>query len=165
MPGFGSQIRKRLKQLEKAGADVPRVINECAKTATIAAVEKAVEKTPPNGTGLAGVNVRAGVLAGSWPNDSVITPTRGRTILANNQEYASYVNDGHRMDRHFVPGLHVEGDHLSYDADFDGGLVVGTRTAYVPGKFMKEAAIGTYRTVLRKELSRKVRETIERQNV
>jgi hypothetical protein len=47
MSSFGSQMRKRLEELHKAGQDVPRIMVEVAEGATIAAVESATEKTPP----------------------------------------------------------------------------------------------------------------------
>lgn len=49
MSSFGSQMRKRLEELHKAGQDVPRIMADVAEGAMIAAVEKATERTPPNG--------------------------------------------------------------------------------------------------------------------
>ena len=162
MSSFGSQIRKRLAELEKVKADVPKIINEVAENATIAAVRTATMKTPPNGgASIAGTNARSGQLAQHWTSDSVTKPVGGKTLLANNMQYASYVNDGHRMDKHFVPGLHVVGSTLSYDAGYDGGIMVGTKTEYVPGLHMKEAAIGTYRRVARTELDKRVKEAFK----
>ena len=70
-------------------------------------------------------------------------------------EYSSYVNDGHRMDRHFVPGLYVneESGLLEYDPQERAGIVVGTKTSYVPGVFMVDGANEEYRRVLRQELA------------
>lgn len=164
MSSFGSQIRKRLKQLEKAGQYMPQVIDEVAEAATYAAIEKATSKTPPNGAKLAGTNMRTGALAQAWATDSETRPRKGRTLLANNQQYASYVNDGHRVDRHFVPGLIVNGDMLERVDPDAGGIMVGTRTSYVPGLYMKEAGIGAYRAHIRRDLASRVRELIERQN-
>ena len=75
------------------------------------------------------------------------------TVLANDVEYASYVNDGHRMDRHFVPGLYInpESGHLEYDPSAKVGLIVGTRTTYVKGIGMVDAAKEEYRRVLKIE--------------
>lgn len=161
MSSFGSQIRKRAKELEKAGYDVKVVMDQVQEQATIAAIEKATEKTPPNGNAkLAGVNVRSGVLAQAWSTDSVVKPKNGRTYLINHWQYASYVNDGHRVDRHFVPGLHVDGDRLDYDADYPGGLVVGTRTTYVKGLYMKEAGKGAFRRTVKRLMEQKVAEVI-----
>ena len=42
-----------------------------------------------------------------------------------------------------------------------GGIIVGTKTTYVPGLHMKEAAIGAYRNVVRKELDKRVREAFK----
>ena len=162
MSGFGSQMRKRFEQLRKAGANVPKIIDEVAEGATIAAVETAVNNTPPNGAKIAGTNMRSGQMAQSWQDASVTTPVNGRTILANNMQYASYVNDGHRVDKHFVPGLMVDGGLLQKaPAGMNTGLTVGTKTTYVPGLHMKEKAIGKYKTVVRAELDKRVREAFK----
>lgn len=84
------------------------------------------------------------------------------TALANNQEYASYVNDGHRLDKHFVPGLYVDGDGLlSRDPGRPGGMMVGTRTSYVPGLYMKEKAGERYRETVEAELPGLAKEMLE----
>ena len=71
------------------------------------------------------------------------------TFLANDMEYASYVNDGHRMDRHFVPGLYVdENGQLNYDPAAKVGLVVGTKTTYVKGEFMVDKGKDAYQKAL-----------------
>ena len=41
---------------------------------------------------------------------------------------------------------------LEFNPDGTGGIVVGTRTAYVPGLFMVDKAVEEYRRVLREEL-------------
>ena len=153
MSSFGSQMRKRLAELHKAGQDVPRIMVEVAEGATIAAVEKATEKTPPNG----GVSI-SGTGTRSVP---VISGVSVRTTLANNMQHASYVNDGHRMEQHFVPGLIINGNMLEKVNPSMGGITVGTRTKYVEGKYMKEAAIGKYRDVVRMELGKRVREAFK----
>ena len=99
-------------------------------------------------------------MAQSWATDSVTTPNRGKTLLANNQQYASYVNDGHRVDKHFTSHLAIEGGQLVGKPAGDGGLVVGTKTQYVPGLYMKEKAIGVYRDTVRRMLQQKVREAL-----
>jgi hypothetical protein len=62
------------------------------------------------------------------------------------------------MDRHFVPGLVINGDYIEKSADGKGGLIVGTKTTYVKGLYMKEKAIGKYRQTVRKMLDQEVRE-------
>lgn len=165
MSSFGSQIRKRMGELRKAGEDVPKIMAEVAEAATIEAVRVATENTPPNGAPIAGTNTRSGQMAQHWELDSqtkpVMTGGSVQTTLANNMQYASYVNDGHRMDKHFVPGL-IENGGLLERVDPDvGGIMVGTKTTYVKGLYMKEKAIGKYRFVVQKELDRRVRERMK----
>lgn len=171
MSSFGSQIRKRLAELRKAGESIPDIMYEVAEGATIEAVRVATENTPPNGSAIAGTNTRSGQMAQHWELDSQTQPRGlmlGRasavTTLANNMQYASYVNDGHRVDKHFVPGLIENGgmlEKLSDDWSYGMGMMVGTKATYVPGKYMKEKAIGKYRSVVRKELDKRVREAFK----
>ena len=165
MSSFGSQIRKRLAELRKAGESIPDIMYEVAEGATVEAVRVATENTPPNGSAIAGTNTRSGQMAQHWAFDSqtkpVMTGGSAQTSLRNDMQYASYVNDGHRMDKHFVPGL-IENGGLLERVDPDvGGIMVGTKTTYVPGKYMKEKAIGKYRSVVRKELDKRVREAFK----
>ena len=162
MSGFGAQCRKRLEELRKAQQDIPKIIDEVAEVATIEAVRKARDNTPPNGNApLAGTNMRTGAMAASWERDSVTKPTHGRTILINSQNYASYVNDGHQVDQHYVPGLYPNGGLLERVDPNVGGIIVGTKTARVPGLFMKEKAIGKYKDTVRNMLQQKVREVLK----
>lgn len=159
-------MRKRLEELREAGENVQKIMLEVAEGATIEAVRVATENTPSNGESpIAGTNTRSGDMAQHWETDSQTVPeyTGGniKTQLANDMQYASYVNDGHRMDKHFVPGLIVNGNLLEQDPDGEGGLMVGTKTSYVEGKHMKEKAVGKYRSVIRKELDKRVREALK----
>ena len=160
MSGFGAQIQKRLNELRKAEQNIPKIINEVAEAATIEAVQRAAERTPPNVGGLAGTNTRTGQLAQSWQADSITKPTNGRTELRSNLQYASYVDKGHRMDKHFVPGLIVNGSRLEQSPDGSGGITVGTKTTYVKGFYMVKAATGKYRTTVRTMLERKAKEVL-----
>ena len=147
------------------------IIAEAAETATLAAVETAAANTPPNGgAAIKGTNTRTGALAQSWATDSITQPMglalsgggTAVTMLRSNLQYASYVNDGHRVDKHFVPGLIVNGGLLEWAVDGDdGGIMVGTKTTYVPGLYMKEKAIGKWKTTVRKELDKRVREALK----
>ncbi len=167
-------LQKRIQQLKKAGADLPEVLYRTAKAATLRAVEAAQDATPPKaGTGRGpyiGENMITGELKAHWATDSKTEPMGGAlsggstyvTVLANDMQYASYVNDGHRMDRHFVPGLYINDNGLlSFDPGAKTGLVVGTKTRYVKGEFMvdkaKEAYEKTCLDLLDKEIERLMR--------
>ena len=161
MSSFGSQMRKRFAELAKAGQDVPRIINEVAEGATIAAVDTATKWTPPQNAPIAGTGTRVGEMSQHWTTDSITKPKNGKTVLANDKQYASYVNDGHHVDKHFVPGLVIDGGKLQKLSGVDGGIMVGTKTTFVPGIYMKEKAIGKYRQVVRFELDKRVREAFK----
>lgn len=164
-------LQRRLGQLHKLKQDIPGIIRETMETATNAAITAAAEATPPKtgtGRGIAiGTNTTSGQLKGAWQRDSKPTPEqRGNefvTELNNNQEYASYVNDGHRMDRHFVPHLYINPDSglLEYDERMDVGIVVGTKTKYVKGEFMVDKAKKAFEDTITAELDKKISEAME----
>lgn len=166
-----AQLEKKLQQLQ---ADLPRILQRTAKLATMKAVEVAAEATPPKaGTGRGGYigkNMLTGELKAAWAKDSVVEPMGGAlsggsefiTILGNNQVYASYVENGHLLNKHFVPGLYIdENGLLSRHLDGSGGLVVGTKTRWVKGEFMAEKGKRAYQkaieSLLRKEIERAMR--------
>ena len=160
-------LQQRIQQLKKIQADIPNILDAVAEDATLRAVEAAADATPPKaGRGQAGTNMLSGELKAHWGNDSETKPSRRGnvhvTTLANNVEYASYVNDGHRMDKHFVPGLYVNPGSglLEYDPGADVGIVVGTKTPYVNGEFMTDKGIEAYRRTVLAELDRKIQEAM-----
>lgn len=153
-------LEERIAQLQDVEARFPGELTAIAKGATIRAVEKAAELTPTTLDDLSGTNTRSGDMKQHWASDSKVTPVkRGDTYvteLNNDKQYASYVNDGHRMDRHFVPGLVInpESGMLEYNPNGKGGIVVGTKTQYVEGLFMEEAAHEEYHRIIRTEAAR-----------
>lgn len=166
---LGDAIQKRMEELSKRQAAFDARLAAVAEGATLRAVEEAQDNTPPNTfeeDEIRGVHMITGAMASHWGTDSQTAPTRVGssyvTALANNQEYASYVNDGHRQDKHFVPGLYVdESGLLSRDPGRPGGMMVGTRTSYVPGLYMKEKAGERYRETVEAELPGLAKEMLE----
>ena len=134
-----------IQKLEAAQKVLPDMISVAAKNATIRAVEAAQEKTPPTADSLSGINTRTGELKQHWATDSKIIPEQQAgqyvTELNNNKEYASFVNDGHRMDKHFVPGLYVN-----------------PASGLLEGLHMTDAAQQAYEETLQAELERTGRE-------
>lgn len=157
-----------LSKIQRVRDDLPQVVAKACRKAAMKAVEAAANATPPKAdTGRGayiGTNTVTGELKAHWATDSTTTPIISgdtvTTVLANDKEYASYVNDGHRMDRHFVPGLHVNPNNglLEYDPDKNVGIVVGTKTKYVKGEFMTDKAKKVYQETLEAELDAKVKE-------
>lgn len=144
-------MKKFIQQLVSQRRELIKKVEEMAEIATLDAIEAAQAKTPPI-EAVTGSHTRTGELKAHWSTDSTTKPKRrGKsliTALGNNMQYASYVNDGHRMDRHFVPGLYINPylDLLEYDEQRKGevGIMVGTKTDYVPGLFMAEAGVKAY---------------------
>lgn len=158
-------LQQRIQQLKRAKADLPNVLSRVAEQATIRAIEAAAEATPPKAGRLSGTNTVTGELKSKWAIDSRTKPQKAgnafKTELNNSMEYASYVNDGHRMDRHFVPGLYVDGSGmLNYDPARDVGLVVGTKTKYVKGEFMVDKGKEAYRKTVLAQLDEEIGKVI-----
>ena len=160
-------LKEFLGTTRQQRAECSREMAKIAKLATECAIEAAMDKTPPTGD-VRGTNTRTGELKAHWATDSITDPKkRGRelvTELINTVQYASYVNDGHRMDRHFVPGLYINpfSGLLEYDESKRGevGIMVGTKTEYVPGLFMAEAGDEAYNRAV-KNLSKKLEDIIK----
>lgn len=155
-------LQEYIKKLEAAQAALPEMLADVARNATLRAVEAAQDKTPPTADSLSGTNTRTGELKQHWATDSRTEPERQGgeivTELNNNKEYASYVNDGHRMDKHFVPHLTVEPSSglLQIDMSKPGGMMVGTKTTYVEGLHMSDAGIEAYKHTVKIETEKAV---------
>lgn len=167
---LGDGLRQRAAELSALQAQLPGRIRAIAKGATLRAREEAEDHTPPNGDEKdRGTGMITGELAEQWEHDSQTEPVAAgdeyQTVLANNVQYASYVNDGHWMDKHFVPDLKVDpntGRLQRVDPEEPtAGLMVGVRTSYVPGLYMKEKGIDKYREVVEAEAERLTREVLE----
>jgi hypothetical protein len=165
---FGDALKKRMEELQEKSADISKVIAQAQEAATVTAVKKAIDMTPPNAdTPLRGTGTITGSLKSHWETDSRIVPevseNEYKTILANNLHYVSYVNNGHRMDKHFVPGL-VINPHNGLLEKVDtamGGIIVGTQTDYVEGLYMREAALDVYKETIQPELDKRIKELFE----
>lgn len=154
----GMDLRERAAQLKRIEAQLPGKLRSAAFNATLRAIETAVDETPPVTDNLKGTNTRTGEMKEHWVTDSKPAPQKKggayTSTLANDKEYASYVDQGHRMDRHFVPGLvlNEESGMLEYNPNKKGGIVVGTKTKYVRGLHIVDKAKEQYEKTLKKEL-------------
>jgi hypothetical protein len=65
------------------------------------------------------------------------------------------------MDKHFVPGLIINGGMLERAADGDdGGIMVGTKTSYVKGLYITNKARKEYRAAVNEILDREVKKVL-----
>lgn len=165
---FGNAIQRRADLLRKRGADATQILLNTSRGATRHAVAAAQDKTPMTADDLSGVGTRSGHLKAHWATDSVTDPVvrpassgvEYATALANEVDYASYIDQGHRLDKHFVPGLMVNpvtGKLERVDPAL-GGIMVGIKTSYVSGLFMAEAGRRAFEERAQRELSRLILE-------
>ena len=136
---FGDNLKaEMIRVAECIGIDA---IRKCQESATNDAIRVAVENTPPNKE----VGQRSGLATGEmsqrWQKDSISKPDQKMsTYLINTEEYASFVNNGHLLTKHFVPHLFMQNGKLQYNPTLDGGITVGTKTSYVKGYYMVDKA-------------------------
>ena len=57
--------------------------------------------------------------------------------------------------------LIINGNMLEKVSPEKGGITVGTKTKYVKGRYMRKAAVGKFRRVVRIELDRRIRENFK----
>ena len=91
-----------------------------------------------------------------WQTKKAYKVSNGfKASLYNNSEYIGYINNGHRMEPHFVPGEWV-GDVFDYNPFSKEGTIMGAKTKYVKGKFMLEKASGRAEKFLVNKMSTEV---------
>lgn len=157
-------ISDQLKRLQAMQANVLPACARAQKIATERAIEAAEEATPPEaGSGIRGTGTVTGDLKRAWREDSQTEPKINggtcETELVNSMEYASFVDQGHRMDKHFVPGLYINpvSGLLERNTSGKGGIVVGTKTKYVQGFFMADKARQAYEKILPRALNAEIK--------
>ena len=158
---FGDNLKNRLTELKSKGDKVSLAIIQAGNLAAAAMVKTATELTPPSDDDEArGTNTITGESKAHWATDSIvfaiIAGNKASWVLGNNLEHISYLNDGHRMDQHYVPGLMVNpySGKLERVMPEMGGITVGTQTEYVPGLHITDAAIKRFWEVYLQEYNK-----------
>lgn len=146
-----AHFRRRLAALKR---EYPQRFRRAVKAASQDMVAEAAGATPPLNGEDRGKNTVTGNLAAHWKYEINEAPNETRVSLINDLHYASYVDQGHRMDRHFVPWLYIDGmgsiaRHIPETGEALFGLVVGTKTAYVEGYGMADKAKDRFVKALR----------------
>lgn len=175
---FGDALQKRMEELAKRQPMIEKRLAEIAEGATLRAIEVATELTPPNtfeDGEQRGVNMITGEMSESWSTASKTVPTGSdfTTTLENDKEYASYVNDGHKVKKRYVPGLYIDDNGLlSYEPKEDErkkleeqgtqvGMMVGTKTTKVEGLDIVKKALEKYDEVAKVELDKFAKEMFQ----
>lgn len=161
MAVFGDAIRKLGNKYNEARQHIKDDVAQALEETTQIVIEEAEYNTPPvDGEDDRGIGQITYELKKSWRRDS-ITYAQFRndeiyTVLWSKTPYASFVNDGHTLDKHFVNHLHKNYSTGLLDKLYhvEGGLVVGTLTSWIEGRFMKEAAIEKFHKEFRRILGK-----------
>jgi hypothetical protein len=146
-----AQFRRKLAVLKR---EYPQRFRRAVKAASQDMIAEAAGATPPLHGEDRGKNTVTGNLAAHWKYEINEAPNETRVSLINDLHYASYVDQGHRMDQHFVPWLYIDGmgsiaRHIPEPGEALFGLVVGTKTAYVEGYGMADKAKDRFVKALR----------------
>ncbi|KNY26327.1 HK97 gp10 family phage protein [Pseudobacteroides cellulosolvens] len=80
-------------------------------------------------------------------------------ILSNPLDYASYVEFGHRVDKHYVPG-EWKGKRFVYNPNSNKGVVMGTKTAWIEGKFMATISLKEIQESIPKEWDKRFKQLL-----
>lgn len=136
---LSSKLASISKNAKFANKKIIAGIRNNARDACETMLEVVREHTPHDGDGKRrGFNVITNSLQSAWHAE--FQPSQepneiGVVRLENDKSYARYVQNGHKVAKHFVPWLYKDGTGtLSYETNHNQplfGLVVGTKTPYV----------------------------------
>jgi len=79
--------------------------------------------------------------------------------LLNPLEYATYVEFGHRVKKHFVPGKWV-GNRFIYNPDSQTGVMMGVKTSWVEGKFMATISLKEIQDIIPTEWDKRLNKLV-----
>lgn len=107
---IGTDMRRFTEKIKSIQRYVSEQTKKNVKDACYEMVAKAKERTPPHEGEERGKNTVTGNMARHWDSSYEILEDGSIKIeLFNNVQYASYVENGHKMDKHFVPWLYIDG--------------------------------------------------------
>lgn len=147
---LGKQLKKYSALMKGASAKLKNAMKRNAEKACESAERAIKEKTPHPGDGKPrGQNVINGALQQAWKVrfETGSSNVFGIVVITNEKPYAKYVQEGHRVAKHFVPWLYKDGSVLSREINHEQslfGLVVGVKTTYVKGIDMVGAGVKAF---------------------
>jgi len=126
MPFDFREFRELTERLEKISETIDVEIENFCYEMALRALSRTKKRTP----------VITGDLRKQWSLSSIVkNGSNIDIILFNPLEYSSYVEFGHRVKKHFVPGK-WQGNRFIYNPNSDTGVMMGAKTSWVEGKFM-----------------------------
>lgn len=156
-----SNLREVQENIKKNFRNIDKLIKNIQHIGTISAINKATELTPPEKGGVRGTGTITGNLKGAWNRDSITESVKKDgayiTVLANNELYATFVDEGHRLTKHFTTAIMINpetGLIEKVPTGQKGGMVVGTKTNYIPGKHMKDGAVQEFQKTVNEQFNK-----------
>lgn len=128
-----------IREVNKSQHTIKKNVERNAKKACVAMVEKAKSLTPNSNDGKRrGANMISNRLVNSWVGEYKVENGKFLTVtLTNLQPYATFVQKGHKVKKHFVPWLYIsDSGYLSYEKNHNQplfGLTVGVKAKRVEG--------------------------------
>lgn len=163
---LGDKLSALAKKSDECRRALSKALEGDIEQACEAMEEAAKAATPHEGDGKKrGFNVINNSLQESWHAE--YKPIRnkkhfGKITLTNSKSYAAFVQNGHKVKKHFVPWLYKDGmGTLSYETDHNQpmfGLVVGTKTPFVKGVDMVTPAVKAFN----RSFDESVRKTLDK---
>lgn len=149
---LAEQLRKLAEEAKGHERALSKGVERNARIACEAMEQAAKDHTPHSGDGKKrGFNVINDSLQESWVAEYKPSQNKkevGSVSLTNDKHYAIYVQNGHKMTKHFVPWLYKDGmGTLSYETNHAQplfGLVVGNKTPFVKGVDMVGPAVDAF---------------------
>lgn len=152
---LADKLKKLTEEVKCHERALKKGIEKNARVACEAMEQAAKDHTPHSGDGKKrGFNVINDSLQESWVAEYKPSQNKqevGSVSLTNDKHYAIYVQNGHKMTKHFVPWLYKDGmGTISYETNHSQplfGLVVGNKTPFVKGVDMVGPAVDAFNEV------------------
>ncbi len=148
-----AKFKRFYAQCKQLKSDIESGVARNIKDACDVMLLKAKESTPPCKGERRGTEAWTGQLRRHWEYKIIPSNAQTTVVLYNDMQYASYVENGHRMVKHFVPWLFIDDTgvisrHKPVSGEKMFGLWVGTKTTYVEGAGMIPKAVDAFNTAL-----------------
>jgi hypothetical protein len=139
-----------VENFEKIANNIDKEIEDFFYEMALRALARTKKRTPVN----------FGDLRKQWTLSKISKDGSYLVItLSNPLEYASFVEYGHRVKKQFVPG-EWENNRFIYNPDADTGVIMGTKTSWVEGKFMASISLKEISDIIPKEWDNRFKKLI-----
>lgn len=140
-----TNLKKYLQNLEKARKALQKEFKAVLKLNTNRMLADIKKNTP----------VDTGLLRNSF--EANVDENKLEAEIGTNVDYAPYVEYGHRVTPHWVPGVSKKDGRFEYQKGVKTGIYVGKETKFVKGHFMVTNAEKRAKTRLDRDVKKLLR--------